>query len=135
MSVFFLPKGGVPSAFVPGATSITCSFAPADVFAANVKRVDGVEPPSTVRSAKAAAWPSIGWLTFFSFEYSCIAPMMRFGPGYARREVGEWEGVRAAEGRARRSEHEGRRGATRERPARGAAGDGRRKRWRRAPRT
>ena len=92
MSVFFLPKGGVPSAFVPGATSITCSFAPADVFAANVKRVDGVEPPSTVRSAKAAAWPSIGWLTFFSFEYSCIAPMMRFVPGYARREVGEWAG-------------------------------------------
>ena len=81
MSVFFLPKGGVPSAFVPGATSITCSFAPADVFAANVKRVDGVEPPSTVRSANAAAWPSIGWLTFFSFEYSCIAPMMRFVPG------------------------------------------------------
>ena len=30
--------------------------------------------------AKDAAWPSIGWETFFSFEYSCIAPMMRLVP-------------------------------------------------------
>jgi hypothetical protein len=44
------------------------ALAPVAVLAAKVNSVEGVVPPSTVRSANAAAWPSIGWLTFFSFE-------------------------------------------------------------------
>ena len=57
------------------------ALAPVAVLAAKVNSVEGVVPPSTVRSANDAAWPSIGWLTFFSFEYSCIAPMIRLVPG------------------------------------------------------
>ena len=56
------------------------TFAPAAPLAANVKRVDGDVAPSHVYEWKAAAWPSIGWLTFFSLEYSCMAPTMRFVP-------------------------------------------------------
>jgi hypothetical protein len=43
-------------------------LAPAAVLAAKVNSVEAVEPPSTTRSANDAAWPSIGWLTFFSLE-------------------------------------------------------------------
>jgi hypothetical protein len=44
------------------------ALAPVAVLAAKVNSVEGDVPPSTVRSANDAAWPSIGWLTFFSFE-------------------------------------------------------------------
>ena len=68
MSQFFLPNGVAPSGRVPGATSMTCSFAPAPVFAEKVKSVEGEVAPSTVNWANEAAWPSIGCETFFSFE-------------------------------------------------------------------
>jgi len=68
MSQFFLPNGAAPSGRVPGETSMTWSLAPAAVLAAKVKRVEGEVAPSTVNCAKLAACPSIGWLTFFSFE-------------------------------------------------------------------
>ena len=41
---------------------------PAAVLAANVKRVEGDVAPSHVYEWNAAAWPSIGCDTFFSFE-------------------------------------------------------------------
>ena len=44
------------------------TLAPAAALVAKVKSVDGVVAPSRVRLAKAAAWPSMGWLTFFSLE-------------------------------------------------------------------
>lgn len=45
---------------------------------AKQKMVDGCVLPSSLRDANAAAWPSIGWLTFLSTEYNCIAPTTRF---------------------------------------------------------
>ena len=51
---------------------------PCGPLTANMKRVEGLGLPSTVYVAKAAAWPSMGWLTLRSTEYSCIAPTTRF---------------------------------------------------------
>ena len=51
---------------------------PAGLLTAKQKRVEGLAFPSILNSAKAAAWPSIGWETFLSTEYSCIAPTTRF---------------------------------------------------------
>ena len=41
---------------------------PVGVRTANVKRVDGSVLPGTKNCAKAAVWPSSGWLTFRSTE-------------------------------------------------------------------
>lgn len=54
------------------------TFPPACERTAKQKRVEGLAFPSTVNSPNAAAWPSMGWDTFLSTEYSCIAPTTRF---------------------------------------------------------
>ena len=59
-----------PVACVPMCPALQLG-SPVAVFAAKVKRVEGEVAPSTVNSAKEAAWPSMGCDTFFSFEYSC----------------------------------------------------------------
>ena len=95
MSVFFLPKGGVPSAFVPGATSITCSFAPADVLAANVKgstawsRLDGGSASGRV------ALDRLAHILLLRVQLHRADDAVR--ARLREEEVGEWEGVRAAE--------------------------------------
>ena len=43
-----------------------------------MKRLEGWGFPSTVKLAKAAAWPWIGWLNLRSTEYSCMSPTTRF---------------------------------------------------------
>lgn len=58
----------------PGALT----FPPACERTAKQKRVEALAFPSTLNSPKAAAWPSMGWDTFLSTEYSCIAPTTRF---------------------------------------------------------
>ena len=45
---------------------------------AKQKSVDSLGLPSILNCMKAAAWPSIGWDTFRSTEYSCMAPTTRF---------------------------------------------------------
>lgn len=56
----------------------TFTFPPACDRTAKQKRVEGLAFPSTLNSPKAAACPSMGWDTFLSTEYSCIAPTTRF---------------------------------------------------------
>ena len=55
-------------------TSIMWSLPPAAPLTAKQKRVDSCWLPSILNWMKAAAWPSIGWDTFRSTLYSCIAP-------------------------------------------------------------
>lgn len=54
------------------------TFPPACERTAKQKRVEELVFPSILNSPKAAAWPSMGWETFLSTEYSCIAPTTRF---------------------------------------------------------
>lgn len=54
------------------------TFPPACERTAKQKRVEGLVLPSTWKSPKAAACPSMGWDTFLSTEYSCMAPTTRF---------------------------------------------------------
>lgn len=54
------------------------TFPPAWERTAKQKRVEGLVLPSTWKSPKAAACPSMGWDTFLSTEYSCMAPTTRF---------------------------------------------------------
>lgn len=54
------------------------TFPPACERTAKQKRVEALAFPSILNSPKAAAWPSMGWETFLSTEYSCIAPTTRF---------------------------------------------------------
>lgn len=54
------------------------TFPPACERTAKQKRVEGLVFPSTLKSPKAAACPSMGWDTFLSTEYSCMAPTTRF---------------------------------------------------------
>lgn len=58
--------------------AIDFTLPPAGLLTAKQKSVEGLAFPSILNSAKAAAWPSIGWETFLSTEYSCIAPTTRF---------------------------------------------------------
>lgn len=51
---------------------------PACPLTAKQKRVDSSAFPSILNCAKLAACPSMGWDTFLSTEYSCIAPTTRF---------------------------------------------------------
>lgn len=54
------------------------TFPPCGPRTANENNVDSWGLPSTLNCVNAAAWPSIGWLTFLSTEYNCIAPTTRF---------------------------------------------------------
>jgi len=54
------------------------TFPPWAPRTAKQKSVDGDAFPGMENCEKAAAWPSIGWLTLRSTEYSCIAPTTRF---------------------------------------------------------
>lgn len=54
------------------------TFPPAWPLTAKQKRVDSSVLPSILNWAKLAAWPSMGWETFLSTEYSCMAPTTRF---------------------------------------------------------
>jgi len=54
------------------------TFPPWAPRTAKQKSVDGEAFPGMENCEKAAAWPSIGWLTLRSTEYSCIAPTTRF---------------------------------------------------------
>lgn len=54
------------------------TFPPCGPRTANENNVDSWGLPSILNCVNAAAWPSIGWLTFLSTEYNCIAPTTRF---------------------------------------------------------
>lgn len=54
------------------------TFPPAWPLTAKQNRVDSSVLPSILNWAKLAAWPSMGWETFRSTEYSCMAPTTRF---------------------------------------------------------
>lgn len=59
------------------AASEKLTFPPVAERTAKQKRVDSLALPWIFNWAKLAAWPSIGWLTLRSTEYSCIAPTTR----------------------------------------------------------
>ena len=54
------------------------TFPPCAPRTAKQNRVDGTAFPGIENWEKAAACPSIGWLTLRSTEYSCMAPTTRF---------------------------------------------------------
>lgn len=59
-------------------TFLKRTFPPACPRTAKQNRVDSSVLPSILNCAKPAACPSIGWDTFLSTEYSCMAPTTRF---------------------------------------------------------
>lgn len=63
------------------------TFPPACERTAKQKRVEGLVFPSTLKSPKAAACPSMGWDTFLSTEYSCMAPTTRFCCGTLKTDM------------------------------------------------
>jgi len=54
------------------------TFPPWAPRTAKQKSVDSALLSGILKLANAAAWPSMGWLTLRSTEYSCIAPTTRF---------------------------------------------------------
>ena len=58
--------------------TVKLTLPPCTPRTAKVNRVDGFELPCIGNCANAAACPSIGWLTFLSTEYNCMAPTTRF---------------------------------------------------------
>lgn len=63
--------------------TIIYTFAPVAVRTENAKSLVGCWQPSSFTSANEAAWPSIGWETPRSREYSCIAPLTLNALGFA----------------------------------------------------
>ena len=57
---------------------VNLTFPPACPRTAKQNRVDSSVLPSILNCAKPAACPSMGWDTFLSTEYSCMAPTTRF---------------------------------------------------------
>lgn len=60
------------------AMPVNLTFPPACPRTAKQNRVDSSVLPSILNCAKPAACPSMGWDTFLSTEYSCMAPTTRF---------------------------------------------------------
>lgn len=60
------------------AVQVNHTFPPACPRTAKQNRVDSSVLPSILNCAKPAACPSMGWDTFLSTEYSCMAPTTRF---------------------------------------------------------